>query len=169
MRAIEIMSTVITEKYNKWSNKVQSGSSSILMVSRVEGSWYLVSNGHAKKLSSTRIIVYDGDDMTRSEYTDTSPVENNCILMIKDEQKMILSRGETRLDAFGMDPEDSTAKMVFFYGRTPQVHILVAAHRNSPTVNVMFYPVSGEKDAFSLCMEAEGILPCGSTKKENVS
>jgi hypothetical protein len=163
------MSTVITEKYNKWSNKVQSGSSSILMISRADNSWYLDSNGHAKKLSSTRIIVYDGDDMTRSEYTDTTPVENDCILLIKDEQKMILSRGETRLDAFGMDPEDSTAKMVFFYGRTPQVHILVAAHHASPSVNVMFYPVSGEKDAFSLCMEAEGILPCGSTKKEDVS
>ena len=163
------MSTIITEKYNKWSNKVQSGSSSILMISRAENSWYLVSNGHAKKLSSTRIIVYDGDDMTRSEYTDTSPVENDCILLIKDEQKMILSRGETRLDAFGMDPEDSTAKMVFFYGRTPQVHILVAAHRNSSSVNVMFYPVSGEKDAFSLCMETDRILPCDNNKKEEAS
>ena len=166
----KVMSTIITEKYNKWSNKVQSGSSSILMVTRVEGAWYLVSNGHAKKLSSTRIIVYDGENMTRSEYTDATPMENDCILMIKDEQKMIMARGgEKRLDAFGMDPEDSTAKMVFFYGRTPQVHILVAAHHASPSVNVMFYPVSGEKDAFSLCMEAEGILPCGSTKKENVS
>lgn len=164
-----IMSITINEKYTKWCSKVQSGNSSILMISRVEGSWYLASNGHAKKLSSTRIIVYDGEDMTRSEYTDATPMENDCILMIKDEQKMILSRGETRLDAFGMDPEDSTAKMVFFYGRTPQVHILVAAHRNSPSVSVMFYPVSGEKDAFSLCMETEGILPCGNTKKENVS
>ena len=107
--------------------------------------------------------------MTRSEYTDTSPVENDCILLIKDEQKMILSRGETRLDAFGMDPEDSTAKMVFFYGRTPQVHILVAAHRNSSSVNVMFYPVSGEKDAFSLCMETDRILPCDNNKKEEAS
>jgi hypothetical protein len=33
----------------------------------------------------------------------------------------------------------------------------------------MFYPVSGEKDAFSLCMETEGILSNGSTKKEDVS
>ena len=166
----KVMSTIITEQYNKWSNKVQSGSSSILMVTRVEGAWYLVSNGHAKKLSSTRIIVYDGDDMTRSEYTDAPPMENDCILMIKDEQKMIMARGgEKRLDAFGMDPEDSTAKMVFFYGRTPQVHLLVAAHRNSHSVNVMYYPVSGENDAFSLCMQTEGILPCYNNKKEEAS
>ena len=164
------MSTIITEKYTKWSNKVQSGSSSILMVTRVEGAWYLVSNGHAKKLSSTRIIVYDGDDMARSEYNDaTPPMENDCILLIKDEQKMILARGENCLDAFGMDPGDSTAKVVFFYARTPQVHILVAAHRNSPSVNVMFYPVSGENDAFSLCMQTEGILPCYNNKKEEAS
>lgn len=155
----ETMSTTILEKYNKWCDKVRSGSSSILMITQAKGSWFLVHNGQAKKLSSIRTIVYDGDEMTRSEYNDVSPAENACMLLVKDEKKMIMSRGENRLDAFGMESAVSSAKMVFCYARTSQVHILISAHRNSPSVNVMYYPVSGENDAFSLCMQSDSILP----------
>ena len=129
------------------------------MITRVDGSWFLVHNGQAKKLSSIRIIVYDGDEMTRSEYNDVSPSENECMLLVKDEKKMIMSRGGNRLDAFGMESSVSIAKMVFCYARTSQVHILITAHRSSPSANVMYYPVSGENDAFSLCMQSDDILP----------
>jgi hypothetical protein len=163
------MSTSLTEKYIKWSDKVRSGSSSIFMVTRVEGAWYFVSNGHAQKLSTARIIVYDGDDMIRSEYTGTTPSESNCVLLIKNDQKMLLFRGEDHLDAFGMDSADSTAKIVILYARTSQVHILVTAHQSSPSVNVMFFPVIGENDALSLCVQTEGIFPCDKDKREDAS
>ena len=129
------------------------------MITQAEGSWFLVHNGQAKKLSSTRIIIYDGDEMEQNEYNDVSPVENECMLLVKDEKKMIMSRNENRLDAFGMESSASTAQMVFCYARTSQVHILISAHRNSPSVNVMYYPVSGENDAFSLFMQSGGVLP----------
>ena len=149
----------ITEKYEKWCEKVRSGSCSLLMLIREKGAWYLIYDRQAKRLSDVRITVCDGDDMTRTEYTDATPTDNECILLIKDEKKLIMSRGEKRLDAFGMESSDSTAKMVFCYARTAQVHILISAHRNSSSVNVLYYPVGGENDAISLCMQFGGILP----------
>ena len=149
----------ITEKYEKWCEKVRAGSSSILMLTRENGAWYLIHDRQAQKLYGVRILIYDGDAMTRTEYTDATPTNNKCMLLVKNDQKMIVHRGENHLDAFGMESPDSTAKMVFCYARTSQVHFLISAHRNSPSVNVMYYPVSGENDAFSLCMQFDGILP----------
>ena len=157
--------TNITEKYEKWCEKVRSGSSSILMLTRENGTWYLIHDRRATKLAGVRIIFCDGDK-TRIEYTDTTPAEQECTLLVKDEKKMIVSRGENHLDAFGMESSDSPAQMVFCYARTLQVHFLISAHRNSSTVNVMYYPVSGENDAFSLCMQVDEIHPRGSGDME---
>lgn len=149
----------ITERYKKWYDKIHAGSASIRMITREKGSWYLIFERKSVKLTALRILIFDGDAMTRTIYSDATPEEHQCSLLIKDDQKLILSRGESGLDAFGMESSDSTAKMVICYARTPQVHILITAHRDSPYVNVMYCPIYGENDAFSLCMQFNGILP----------
>ena len=131
-----------------------------MMLIKESGTWYLVYDRQAKKLSDVRITVWDGDDMDRTEYATNTSTDNECVLLIKDEEKIIMSRGEKRLDTFGMESApDSTAKMVFCYAHTSQVHILILAHRNSPSVNVIYYPVSAENDSISLCMQHGCILP----------
>ena len=110
MCATRIMSTIIAEKYNKWSDKVRSGSCDITMITRVDDIWYLIRNRHAEKLLFLKIVICEEDGTTHNEFTLDSPPEEDCVLLIKDEQRMIMRRGEDQFDAFGMKNYGSIAK-----------------------------------------------------------
>ena len=163
------MSAIIAEKFNKWSDKVHSGSSDITMLTRVDNIWYLIRNRKAEKLLFLKIVICEENGTAHNEFTLDSPPEEDCVLLIKDDQRMIMRRGEDHFDAFGMKNYGSIAKTVCCYALTSCTHYLIAAHHDSPSVNVIYSLTNQEPDAFFLCMKAGEILPVLPPRKEGAS
>ena len=144
-----------TEKYNNWLEKAQSGDKRFTLLTKTSDNlWYLVSNNRAEPIKSLRVAADYGDGLLPIYAYDQGAPETGefkSIVVVKNDEKMLVST-ENEISAYGIEGGKASARVLFIYLRTWNIHNILLAHEKACKVNVIFDYAVADNDALWNCV-----------------
>lgn len=140
----------LNTKFNSWLEKAQSGDKKFTLLTKTSDNlWYLVSNNRAEPIKSLRVAADYGEGLHPIYSFDQGATESGefkSIVVIKNDEKMLVST-ENEISAYGIEGAKASARKLFIYLRTWNIHNILLAHEKACKVNVIFDYAVEDNDA----------------------
>ena len=145
----------LNTKFNNWLEKAQSGDKKFTLLTKTSDNlWYLVSNNRAEPIKSLRVSADFGSGLQPIYSFDQGASEAGefqSIVVVKNDEKMLVSDGN-EISAYGIEGAKASARVLFIYLRTCNIHNILLAHEKACKVNVIFDYAVEDNDALWICV-----------------
>ena len=142
------------EKYASWLEKGQTGDKRFMIITKTSNNlWYLVSNHRAEPLTVFRVSADRGDGLLPIyQYEAGKPEtgEFKSTIVIKNEGKMMVGNA-TEISGYGIPEATASARAIFIYLKTSNIHNIIFAHEKAHRINMVF-DCAEDGDALWHCM-----------------
>ena len=149
------------EKYINWLEKGKAGDRRFMIVTKTSNNlWYLVSNHRAEPITALKVAEDHGDGLLPIyQYEAGKPEigEFKSTIVIKNENKMMLGNA-TEISTYGITEATASARAMFIYLKTGNIHNIIFAHEKAHRINMVF-DASENDDALWHCMADMFPLP----------